>query len=182
MSTSDDQRFIRFWYEIDINKFKPCGGDKWIPLNKGGGGRKWFGNNIFVINWEDDGKEIKLFAKELYGSVTRTIKNMGYYFKSVLTWGRVSGNNPTFRYFPSGFIFTDIGCCLFADKECELFNALGFLNSEYGKRYLKLQSKNVKVETGHVKSLPYSSDIQVGSDVNKLIEIFKKDWNEYELL
>lgn len=181
LSTSNDDEFIKYWFEVDSRKISLNGGSKWFPVNKGGGVRRWYGNNFFVINWERDGYEVKKLASELYGSSSRTIKNTNYYFREGVTWGRVSGNNPTFRYYPEGYLFTDIGCGLFSEDIDILKNSLGLLNSSVGKKLLKLQSKNVKIETGHVKSIPFSKSFNFAAVVEQLIELFKFDWDEFEL-
>jgi type II restriction/modification system DNA methylase subunit YeeA len=181
LSTSNDDLFVRYWFEVDLKKISVFNGSKWYPFNKGGGVRKWYGNNLFVINWEHDGREVTKLAASLYGSASRTIKNVGYYFKHGITWGRVSGNEPSFRYFPDGYIFSDIGCGLFPLDENETLNILGYVNSSYAKKCLKLQSQNVKIETGHVKNLPYNPSVDSIKSVNEVIEIYKSDWNSNEI-
>ena len=82
MATSDNNRFLRFWSEVNWNKVCLSARNeaeaveskkKWFPYNKGGGFRKWFGNNEYLINWENNGQEVKALAGSLYRSVTRTI-------------------------------------------------------------------------------------------------------------
>ena len=90
MATSDNNRFLRLWNEVDWNKVELCADNeeqailsskKWFPYNKGGGFRKWYGNNDYLINWENNGQEVKKLATDLYKCVTRTIKNMQFYFQ-----------------------------------------------------------------------------------------------------
>ena len=88
--TSDNNRFLRTWYEVNIGKTNftcdsrktsyTCGA-KWFPINSGGEFRKWYGNNETLINWELDGKEIIEYNADLYGSASRQIQNTQYYFK-----------------------------------------------------------------------------------------------------
>jgi hypothetical protein len=95
MATSDNNRFLRLWTEVDYNKIgfllksndeASISDKKWFPYNKGGEFRKWYGNNEYLINWENDGFEVKEYAAKLYKSYTRTIKNIPYYFKEGITY------------------------------------------------------------------------------------------------
>ncbi|RZR39785.1 BREX-1 system adenine-specific DNA-methyltransferase PglX [Vibrio vulnificus] len=102
MATSDNNRFLRFWYEIDISNFCSSASThqeakesnkKWFPYNKGGEFKKWYGNAEFVINWKNSGEEVLGYASSLYGSPTRTIKSMSEYFKPSISWSKISSGN-----------------------------------------------------------------------------------------
>ena len=114
MATSDNNRFLRQWYEVSREKL--CftatthedaikSGKKWFPYNKGGDFRKWYGNQDYVINWENDGKEVLDYASSLYGSPTRTVKSFSEYFKYSISWSKISSSFLAMRYYPTGFIF-----------------------------------------------------------------------------
>jgi len=108
MKTLDNERFIREWHEPSkANCALFADGTKWVPINHGGSFRKWFGNNENVLNWDNDGAEIKALAVEKYNSVTRTVTGMGYYFREGVTWGAISSADLSVRYFPDGFSFTN---------------------------------------------------------------------------
>ncbi|WP_411725280.1 BREX-1 system adenine-specific DNA-methyltransferase PglX [Methyloglobulus sp.] len=120
--TSDNNRFLRLWHEVNYDKFQAdCpnrdiaakSNKKWFPYNKGGSARKWFGNLEYVINWENDGKDVFDFARGLYGSPTRIVKNGDYYFRESITWSKVSSGVPSFRYQPNGAVFDVAGASLF---------------------------------------------------------------------
>ena len=121
MATSDNNRFLRFWYELEYSKLGfNCSNakealniqKKWYPYNKGGHFRKWWGNQDYMINYENDGLEVKDLAKQKYNSVTRTIKSISEYFKPCLSWSKISSGAISFRYYPKGFIFDVAGCCI----------------------------------------------------------------------
>ena len=95
MATSDNNRFLRLWFEVEISKlglgYKTANDayvskKKWFPYNKGGEYRKWYGNIDYTINYEDNGKEVKEYAASLYKTPSRTIKSMSEYFKQCLSW------------------------------------------------------------------------------------------------
>ena len=99
MATSDNKRFLRQWFEITINNISFDSQSiqdainskkKWFPYNKGGSYRKWYGNGDYVLNYENDGSEVKEYAASLYKSYTRTIKNMKFYFNECISWSLIS--------------------------------------------------------------------------------------------
>lgn len=193
MATSDNNRFLRFWYEVPFHKIgfdlggideAEASNKKWFPYNKGGQYRKWFGNNEFVINWEDNGKEIKQFAASLYKSYTRTIKNIDYYFKEGITYTFISVDMGV-RYSPRGFIFDVAGSSIFIDDE-SLFIILAFLCSKLSRMFLDILNPTFNIQVGDIKNLPI---VDVNSNelrkkiidiVKENIEISKEEWDSYE--
>lgn len=128
-STSDNNRFLRFWAEIDVNKMNLHSSEitvadsikrRWYPYNKGGGYRKWYGFNEYLVDWYNDAAAIRSIK-------TAVIANYQYFMKPGLTWSTVSSNNFSIRQFGSGYIFDNGGCCIFdlGDKSDYL---LGLLN------------------------------------------------------
>ncbi|NGU54070.1 BREX-1 system adenine-specific DNA-methyltransferase PglX, partial [Clostridium perfringens] len=114
VKTLDNDRFLKLWFEVIEKKIKynaesieesKISKAKWFPYNKGGSYRKWYGNNEYVVNWENDGKEMKTFAIQKYNSVTRTITNIPFFFKDGITWSAISSGSISMRNFEKGFIF-----------------------------------------------------------------------------
>ena len=110
MKTADNDTFLRQWFEVSRSK-ESCWSlspdrAKWVPYLKGGEFRKWFGNNSYVINWENDGEKLKSFPKAV-------LRNIKYSFRENLTWSVISSGCPAFRYTPKGFMFDGTGSCLF---------------------------------------------------------------------
>ena len=122
LSTGDNPRFQRRWHEISSVKFAfpKEGGDargkKWFPIHSGGDFRKWYGNHDFVINWENDGIDIRNFGRE-DGKLRSAVRNDDFYFKRGITWSKVSSGSFAARYRPSGFLFDDTGRCGFCDEQ-----------------------------------------------------------------
>ena len=192
MQTCDNNRFLRLWHEIEYQKSCLHNADvsttkdgkiKWIPYNKGGDFRKWYGNQEYVLNWQNDGLEAKEYAISLYKCVTRTIKNIPYFYRETISWSKISSGNIAFRYYPQGFIFDVAGCCVFTDM-ISLNKLLGFVNSTVAKYYLSLLSPTINFEAGHVNSIPVLKDKipeQVEVITNRNIDICKKDWDSFEI-
>lgn len=174
VTTGDNDNFLRFWFEIGKDKISL----KWYPLNKGGEFRKWYGNNFYVINWENHGEKIKQFK----GS---TIRNEQYYFKEGVTWSKIASNNISGRFSPSTNMFDAVGLTCFADTKEELFYFLGYICSNVANKYACMLNPSLSFTVGTVGRLPwiynknYAS--QICSFVNTNINISKKDWNAFEI-
>jgi hypothetical protein len=193
MATSDNGRFLRLWYEVARDGFKvgcktradaKAAGAKWIPYNKGGESRKWWGNQDYVLDWRNDGEAVISYAAQLYGSPTRTIKSLSEYFKPCISWSKISWS-VAFRYFPSGFIFDVAGCCIFFTSDAVASCALGFLNSRVAEALLATTSPTLNFEAGHVAAVPFSPplDEMVGitsETTTLLISIARTDWDNFE--
>lgn len=193
MATSDNNRFLRLWYEVNYFKlgigFKTSimakeSTKKWFPYNKGGEFRKWYGNIEYVINYEHDGAEVKSYAESLYHSITRTIKSASEYFKQCLSWSKISSGAIAFRFYPYGFIFDVAGCSIFYADESKMIYDFGFLNSIVTKAILLAISPTLNYEAGHIASLPIIDSQQRYSIVKKYVESniknVKIDWDSYE--
>ena len=193
MATSDNNRFLRMWFEIENNTLGlSCGSSeealaihkKWYPYNKGGEFRKWYGNIEYVINYEDDGFEVKEYAKSLYKTPTRTIKSMSEYFKRCLSWSKISSGNIAFRYYPKGFVFDVAGCCIFYKNSEMMLYSFGFINSKVTISILNAISPTINYEVGHIASLPIIENDEnkesIINTVNNNIQISKTDWDSYE--
>ena len=192
MATSDNNRFLRFWSEVNISS--TCfgaisrqdaieSGKKWFPYNKGGKFRKWYGNVEFLINWGNDGEELLSYAASLYGSPTRTIKSISEYFKPCISWSKVSSSNLAMRYYPPGFLFDVAGCSIFSDDQESLKFILGYANTVMVKTFLASISPTLNFEAGQVASLPILKiDDKDSTDlVNTLIKESKDDWDSLEI-
>ena len=186
LATSDNDRFLREWYEVDYAKIgfgcKKAEDYKWYPCNKGGSYRKWYGNFNKIINWENDGFEIKEYAKKLYKSFTRTIKNIPLYFKPGITWNSLAKELGC-RIVPDGFIFETKGSMMFPEEKNILY-ILGLTNSKIINTVARVISPTLDFHEGPVGKLPIILDETVRENVEKLvknnIDIAKEDWDSFE--
>ena len=193
MATSDNNRFLRLWHESSFAKIGfGCHSaqeaieshKKWFPYNKGGEFRKWYGNNDFIINYENDGFEVKSYASSLYKQASRTIKSMSEYFKPSISWSKISSGSVAFRYYPEGFIFDVAGCCIFYKDSKIMYYDFGFLNSLVAKSIFAVISPTLNYEAGHVASLPVicreNMIDQVDVVVQENITLSRNDWDSFE--
>ncbi|MFJ7829472.1 BREX-1 system adenine-specific DNA-methyltransferase PglX [Peribacillus sp. NPDC097284] len=201
MRTGDNQRFLRLWHEINVEKFgrnMPDGGKafesqkKWFPYNKGGTFRKWYGNQDYVVNWEHNGQEIKDNTRKMYPKLGDNlgwkISNESYYFKSCITWSALSSGTLAARYSPQGFIFDTKGSSVFFESENDLKVNLGFLMTKVSNIFLSFISPTLDYGVGQLSKLPVIStnhqNLELFKQIEKLVDlniiISKKDWNFYE--
>ena len=191
LATSDNDRFLKQWHEVSRDNFATSmdsheaalsSGRRWFPCQKGGTFRKWFGNNNIVVNWENDGKELMEFAAQLYGSPTRTIKNIPFYFREGMTWSTISSSALAMRYSPVGFISETKGAVCFAESQDQLFGLLGFSNSPLVNHFLLTMSPTLDYHEGPVGKLPVLSEIPITSQssARSCVDIARSDWDAYE--
>ena len=194
LATSDNTRFLRRWYEVNIDKvgfgFKSrseaaASDKKWVPYDKGGDYRKWYGNNEFVINWEHDGYEVIQLATELYGSPTRTVKNLRHYFESGITYTNISSTRLSCRLSDEGFIFDQIGSKCFASSKATLLYVIAMLHSAVATDLLGILCPTHRFDVGGLAKLPVTGDAIIGSAVREatkeLVRLGRVDWDSFEL-
>ena len=185
LDTADNSRFIREWCEVNNNKISfNCNNresakksrNKWFPVNSGGPFRKWYGNFSGVINWENDGIELKNF-KRAY------IRNQDFYFCEGISWTKISSSKLGVRYAPSGFVFDSAGQCLFPDEGQKEY-ILGLLCTKIAHEILKLLNPTLNFQVGDFERIPIRFSAEYKNTVDTLvfenIGISKKDWNSFE--
>ena len=175
ISTGDNERSMRKWFEICNKKlFSP---NKWIPCPKGGDYRKWFGNIDLVLNWENEGADLKAFPRAMLG-------DSSFFMKPGLTWTVISSAKTSFRVVPQGCICDHKGPLIyFYDRKMEN-HVLGLLNSIYSEELLKITAPTIGFEWGAIAKTPWKGTITDDSRIDDLvrsnIDISKHDWDSYE--
>ncbi|WP_202617518.1 hypothetical protein, partial [Roseimaritima sediminicola] len=165
-------------------------GLKWFPYNKGGEFRKWRGNDEYVVNWENDGAEIKHWLvnnpkdpKTTHWS--RRIINTEFYFRQGLTWSFVSSSTFAMRYTPEGYLFDVGGSSMFPD-ESEIYPMLAYMCSPLAFNFIKAVNPTLNFQTGNVASLPWPVDSlrplfpELTASVETLVNISGSDWDSLE--
>lgn len=185
LATADNARFVREWWEISTSKTRfGCAshdeasesGAKWFPYNKGGEYRKWYGNQEFVVNWENDGQELNEFKPR------SVIRNPSTYFQPSVSWSNVSSGAPSFRYYPEGFIFSHVGDCLFPEGESNRRRLIAICNASVTGQLLAAMAPTLHFEVGQVARLPIAN-LEAGQwsmNVTTLIRNAKSDWDTQE--
>ena len=189
LATADNNRFLRLWYEVVSGRIgftcasiedSVSSGKKWFPYNKGGEFRKWYGNNDYTVNWENDGNEIRNFGDGT-GYIRSRAQNTQYYFKPAVTWSKISSGSIAFRFKPEGHIFDVAGTSIFANPDLELY-LLGFNNSVVALTIASVLSPTLNYEVGHIASFPIIEQRadEVKSIVSQNINLSRTDWDSFE--
>ena len=186
--SGDVNRFVRKWFECSLHKlcFNGKNGDverngKWFPYSNGGAFLRWYGNNEDVVNWENDGFEIRNFFDE-NGKLRSRPQGQRFYFQEGGTWSAISSGAFSVRYYPDGYLFSNAGMAVFSEHETLLY-LIAFLNSKLCSLYLKVFNEGLNFNQGDIVKLPiiFSKDnIAAISITNHNIEISKEAWDSYE--
>lgn len=181
LDTGNNERFLRLWHEIDITNSSICNmlktdSVKWIPLQKGGSFKKWFGNNEYVINWLDNGSEIKNTGKA-------SIRSPHFYFQRGISWSTISSSYLGMRYVGEGFIFETAGNMMFPRNE-SIFYCLGFLCGKIPPLFMQCLNPTITTTVGSVSMIPLVYSEPDANDVERLsqnaVSLSKNDWDSYE--
>jgi hypothetical protein len=182
LDTGDNGKYLRIWYELNSDTIALHANDecKWIPYNKGGGYRRWFGLNGYVINWFNNGFALKYQSKA-------NIRNESYYFREGITWSDLSTNNYAARYCPAGFIFDASGPTMFTDTD-KLYLLLGYINSKVYQAVLDVVCPGLHYNNGAIAKTPLPKTVfinrfeqQIKSLVTQSIDSSKSDWDSFEI-
>jgi len=192
LATGDNDRFLRRWFELDVNRIgfgiKNCrealaSGKKWFPYNKGGEFRRWYGNHEFVVNWESDGSEIRSFRTNS-GRLRSRPQNTSYYFRASLSWSDVTASSNAFRYYDEGFIFDACAHSAFIDDDSIRLHLLSYLNSSLVCELAKLLNPTMHFHVGYFNKLPLPTglkDLQVNLIAQKALDLSRRDWDLREV-
>ena len=191
MTTADNESFLREWYEVSKGKIgigiksveeSISSGYKWYPYNKGGSNRKWYGNNDLVVNWYNDGVEIRNLKDKKTGRIRSHNYNLEYSFRESGTWTAICSGSIMVRYSAPGALFDSKGASVFANSLESLLYIIGLLNTKVSNVYLKVLSPAFEFKVGHVANVPIIMDQQddVIRIVNVCISLSKNDWDSFE--
>ena len=184
LQTGDNERFLRQWFEVSTERSymrardredAKASGTRWFPYNKGGQFRKWWGNQDYVINWQDDGCELWAFRPR------SVIRNPDFYFRPCVSWSNVSSGIPSFRYFTEQFMFDQKGEAFFVELKRDIGYLLTLLNSTTAAHFLKMLSPTVSLNIGEIMNIPALSVGKYNEGIcRQLIDIFQADWDARE--
>ena len=184
MATGNNERFIRYWHEIEFTNIEFSSlsidwafnsGKRFFPYNKGGAFRKWYGNQNYVIKFSERDYQI--------------LKSMGnhcpseqFYFSPSVSWSRIGVGNTSFRFYPKGFLFDQSGHSIFQNKSEDVRLLLAFLNTSSYESLVKIINPTINLEVGNIGRLPFpvKMDSKRGDQVDQMIQQSKKDWDAHE--
>ena len=188
LQTGNVNRFVRKWYECSLTNLNVSAKisdlqriGKWFPYCNGGAYRKWYGNNDDVVNWLNDGVEVKGFVDDK-GKQRSRPQNQQYYYREGGTWSAISSSSFSVRYFPEGFLFSNAGMAIYAEHN-QLLYLIGFLNSKLSQAYLGLFNEGLNYNQGDIAKLPIVKsgiEDQICKKVMETVDISKAEWDSFE--
>lgn len=192
LATGDNDTFLRLWTEVNIRRIgfgyqsrsdAKRSGAKWFPCNKGGSYRKWYGNNDYIVNWENDGFEIRN-NYDKNGKLKSRPQNVDFYFREGITWSTIASGNLAMRYSPVGHMFETKGSVCFPNNKSQLLYLLGLTNTPIVSTILSVLSPTLDFHEGPLGKVPViiNGDYfkSVSERVNECIEVAKADWDSFE--
>lgn len=174
ITTGQNDLFIRYWYEVEPNS------NKWFKCNKGGSFRRWYGNQDYVIDWENDGFRLKNFRDDK-GKQRSTLRSIEFNFLQAITMSRIGSGITSFRLLPKGFITEGASNNIYFDGKYE--NLLGFLNSKVCDYILELYNPTINVMPDDLRNLPLTylqTAVNCENRVDDSVVIAQKDWDSFE--
>ena len=196
MRTGDNERFLRYWFEVSDSLFGKGmpnasiamkSGRKWFPYNKGGNYRMWYGNNELLVNWKNDGEAIKDNTKKAYpqlgDNLSWKITNERDYFRPGITWTALTSGVNSFRWSPAGSIFdSNKGPMMFPDKRIQ-YSLLGLLSSSVTAAILGILNPSLSLQNSDIGKMPVNISKNEITDaiVRDCIDLAKYDWDSFEV-
>lgn len=191
LTTGSNEKFLRLWQEVDLNNigFNITNNNeayqsqkKFFPYIKGGEFRRWSGNREYIVNWYNDGEEVKNLIDSDTGRIRSHNYNGQYGFQSGFTWSGISSGTFAVRFVPSGYMFDAKGPMGFIIDKSNSKKILAFLNSSITNHFIRMLAPTMDFKLGHILNLPIIKDSYNTLDilVEKAIDLSTYDWNSYE--
>ena len=190
MTTGDNDRFLRLWNEVEYSKIgigypnsekAQKSEKKWFPYNKGGGFRKWYGLNDYVVLWENDGYAIKNAIKQ--GRKIASVRSERLYFQKSITWATLTTGMISCRSSEEGYLFDDKGSSCFV-QEKDYNYVLALINSVVGDYFLHILNPTMSFQSGNIGALPIVAEKVENNQINMLsvanVVLCKNDWDSFE--
>ena len=189
MATASNDLFLRLWHEVSKENIGLNINDRisainsnlrWFPYNKGGSYRKWYGNNKYIVDWENDGLRIRNF-KDHNGRVRSHNYNLDYIFKPGITWSALSSGDFSSRLTKEGFLFDNAGSKLFS-KGDNLKYIQALLSTKVTNYMLNIINPTINYQPGTIASMviKFENKIIVDDIVYTIMKISKIDWDSFE--
>lgn len=189
MTTTDNTRFLRLWEEVNCQKIGFGYSNiadtqdmkyKWFPFCKGGDFRRWAGNESFVVNWFNNGEEIRVAAE---GATGGRLVNIDCALRECLVWTKISSANISLRLKKQGIFFSDAAPGVFTNRET-LYYLLALLNTKYANEIIKLINPTLNFVPGAVSSVPVKKDEKNKGKIIEIaegnVQLSERDWDSFE--
>ena len=179
LTTGDNDRFLRIWFEIDSRKTN----QKWFPCNKGGTFRRWYGNRDYLINWEDNGYDLKHFYDVRTKKLRSTLRNIDFNFRKSIVVGHVASGDLPYRLVNCGAISESAVNSIYAlSDNVNLEYLLGVFNSKPCNYISNMLSPTLGISPEDVLNIPVpvTDELNIEETVNENLQLSKNDWDSFE--
>ena len=171
LQTSDNDRFLRYWFECSLGDMSvACNSAesslsldaKWYPHNKGGSFRKWYGNRDHVIEYAKNGRSLSAApgASRIKDSIA---------FLSCITYSRITSGQIAFRMQPTGSLFDSAAVAMFPPV-CDMKYLLGLLNSSVVATATSFLVPTLNAQPGDIAKLPIAIEPAEHGAVDGLVD------------
>lgn len=176
VGTRNDDRFIRYSWEVNHNEIGR--NLKWVKTDKAGTNYRWYNHYVHVLQWEDDGYQIRNYRTS-QGKLKSRPQNTQYFFRDAVSWGKVGTGRRGFRFRDGSFAFNDAAPSVFGD---ETLYILGFLNSDVANSLIEIKGDTANLTVGIIKGIPicYENKDDVVQNVEMAVNIVKHYWSTQE--
>ena len=180
--TGDNEKYLRQWSEMSFNKITlqaenissiDYENKYWVPYNKGGESRKWYGNQEIIVNFKEKGRNFTRGKHQFYD----------FFFKPYFSWTYISSTSLATRYFPKGFIWDVSGSGCFPNDEENIFYFLALIGSKIGKKLLDIINPTMNYQVENISVVPVVFPLKkqkLISIVKDCINISKEEWDSRE--
>lgn len=178
VATTDNNRFLRIWHEVEFDRITYSLRSseeaeniaiKWVPYNKGGARRQWYGNYDYVVDWSPH-------------KANYVLRNPSYYFQEAVTWSLVTSGGFSIRYREPGSVHDVAGMSAFSDESQKLHYVLGLLSTKISDHIFKMLNPTINLQIGDFYRFPVIAleGKRIFDLVSQCIAIAKRDWNSHE--
>lgn len=184
ISPGNTDYFLKMWYEVENNNigYNLNSEKKWYPCNKGGTFRRWYGNRDWIINWENDGYELRNY-KDKNGKLLSRPQNLDYQFRENIAWSRISTGSISFRYFEEGFLFSDSSAAIFGIQKDKEY-IMGFLNTKVINSVMSYINPTLNYQVGDISRIPIIFEHSIQDKIKDIVKLniegSKQDWDSFE--
>ena len=189
MTTTDNTRFLRLWFEVGNNNIGFNYANitqtvdkkyRWFPFCKGGDFRRWAGNEYYVVNWYDNGAEIRKAAE---GATGGRLVNVDCALQQCAVWTKISSSAISLRKKKKGIFFSDAAPGLFSEDNT-LSVLLGLLNTKFAAEMIRLINPTLNFVPGAIANVPIHDNTlkneKITDIVNECVGMSQNDWDSYE--
>ena len=173
--TGNNNKFLRLFWEVDGHNI---GKEYWAKCARGGGYRKYHGNDDNVILWTSEAR-----AHYKKDSIARIVPEY-LRFKDGITWSYITSGVPSFRRLWPDELFEKAGTSIFIRNVKNINPLLGLLNSVVARKLLGLLNPTINYQVRDIFSVPVEKSVLSANNISDLVDqnisVEKDDWDAFE--